>query len=343
MHSLSAKGVFLLDIEVELAWGIIDKQIDKETLKEASKKVRTHLDKILGILDDYRIPATWGIVGHLLLDHCERTSGLPHPEMPRPTYKWMKDDWYKNDPCKTLTEEPAFYGKDIVDRIAAHSSKNQSQHDIACHSFSHQVFGDSGCSRMVAEAEVRQCISLLKENYDIRPKVFIFPRDSVGHLDTLRTEGFTAFRGSIPRVIDYSETDRGIVGSFRKNISLAIYLMSFYLHIPPPVVSPQIENELVNVPASLCFNKKPLIPLHLIVEKAKRGINRAISEKKIFHLYTHLINFGAVPEPEEFIREFENILAYANLKRQENKLEITTLHQLANLCLGHSDVKLAKS
>lgn len=333
MDSRLTTGVFLLDIEVELAWGIIDKQIDREGLRNTSEKVREHLDNILLLLNQYAIPATWGIVGHLILCQCESASGMPHPDMPRPSYKWMTSDWYENDPCKTLAEEPAFYGKDIVDRIVEYTLKTQSSHDIACHSFSHQLFGDPGCSKVVAEAEVKRCLSLLKKNYGVQPRVFIFPRDSVGHLDILRKEGFISFRGPISHSVNYSETDGGIVGAFRKNISLAIYLASFYLTIPPPVVNPKMENGLVNIPASLCYNKKPFIRLSLIVKKARKGIDRAIKEKKIFHLYTHLINFGAAPKPKAFIKGFENVLAYANLKREENKLEITTERRLAEVLL----------
>jgi len=329
MNSLSTKGVFLFDIEVELAWGIIDKQIDRKGLRNASEKVREHLDNILFLLNKYSIPVTWGIVGHLILSRCESGSGMAHPEMPRPSYSWKASDWYENDPCKTLAEEPAFYGKDVVDTIVEYTMKTQNPEDIACHSFSHQIFGDPGCNDAVAEAEVKRCSSLLKENYGIHPRVFIFPRDSVGHLDVLRKEGYLSFRGPIPRSITYSETDAGILTRFRKNISLAIYLASFYASVPPPVVSPRIENELVNVPASLCYNKKPFIALSLIVRKAKKGIDRAIKEKKIFHLYTHLINLGVAPKPEAFIKGLEDILAYANSEREEKKLDIMTLHQLA--------------
>lgn len=329
MNSLPNKGVFLLDIEVELAWGIIDKRIDRKRLRSTSERVREHLGSILLLLDRYAVPATWGIVGHLMLSRCASASSMPHPEMPRPSYTWMTRDWYENDPCTTIAEEPAFYGKDIVDKIIEYTGKKQDPEDIACHSFSHQLFGDTGCTKAVAEAEVKRCLSLLEENYGLQPRVFIFPRDSVGHLDILRDEGFASFRGSIPRSIKYSETDERIISRFRRNVSLAVYLASFYASIPPPVVRPKIENGLVNVPGSLCYNKKRFIALNLIVKKAKKGIDRAIKEKKAFHLYTHLINFGVAPSPADFILGFEEILAYASSKREKNQLDIMTLHRLA--------------
>lgn len=322
--------MFLLDIEVELAWGIIDQTIDKEALRKAAISVRKHLGEILRLLDKYNIPVTWGIIGHLILDRCQCTAGeVPHSEMPRPAYKWIRSDWYQNDPCKTLDEEPAFYGKDIVDKIVKHALEAPNTHDIACHSFSHQIFGDQGCSKVVAEAEVASCLNLLEKNYEIRPSVFVFPRDSVGHLGILRREGFVAFRGPISRVIGYPQNKDGKWNFIREYVSNAVYLASFYLGAPPPVTDAKTENGLINIPASLCYNKKPLIPLELIVRKAKKGIDRAVEEKKIMHLYTHLINFGTAPDVKAFIEGFENILAHASSMREGSELEITTMRLLA--------------
>ena len=330
-----SKGVFLLDIEVELAWGIIDEKINEAKVRDSSKKVRTYLDDIFFLLEKYEIPVTWGLLGHIILEHCECTKGVPHSEMPRPLYKWIERDWYANDPCKNLTEEPAFYGRDITDRIIAHTSKTKIGHDIACHSFSHQLFGDHGCTEEVAEAEVERSIELIEENYGIKPKVFVFPRDYPGHLNVLERNGIIAFRGQIPHAITYMESGGGALNSIRKYTSMAAYFASFYFTMPPPVVSPKKEHGLINIPASMCYNKKPFIPQRLINIKAKKGIKRAIKERKIFHLYTHLMNFGEVLETKKFFDGFEEILSDADLSRRRSKLEITTIRRIAeHLCVG---------
>ncbi len=322
------KGVFLFDVEIELAWGFIDQQFDRNKMTKASENVRRSLDNIFSLLEKYQIPVTWGVLGHVALDRCRRMK-IPHPEMPRPSYKWLKRDWYEPDPCSTLEEEPAFYGKDIVDRIINFTSKTNMAHDIACHSFSHQLFGDPGCSEAVAESEIDWCLKIMKENYGLCPKIFIFPRDFVGHLSILRRKGFIAFRGPIPHAVSYSEKGDSIGNKVRKYVSLSSYLASFYLRFPPPVVSIKKEEGLKNIASSLCFNKKPYIPLGLTTLKAKRGIQRAIGEKKIFHLYTHLINFGEAPNIMSFLRSFEEILAYGNLKKAQKRLEITTMRKLS--------------
>jgi len=326
-----SKGIFILDIEVELAWGIIDKKLNKKELTRTFEKVRIYLDDILRLLDKYNIVVTWSFLGHAILDRCERKKGMPHPEMPRPSYKWMRGDWYKHDPCKNFTEEPAFYGKDITDRIVNHTLNADVPHDFSVHSFSHQLFGDRGCSRKLADAEVKRSVQLMAENYSLKPTVFIFPRESLGHFDVLKKNGIIAFRGVIPRTITYLEPVEGFWNFIRKYSSLAAYWMSFYLNISPPVTWPKKEHGLVNIPASLCYNKKPFIPLKLVVLKAKKGIDRAIKERKIFYVATHLRNFGEVSNTKAFLEGFETILKYAHSQRRKDKLEIATVARIAEL------------
>jgi len=328
------RGIFLLDIEVELAWGFMHGRFDKDRMTRASNIVRENLDEILSLLGKYQIPVTWGVLGHVALDHCE-CANLPHSEMPRASYHWLKGDWFELDPCATLDDEPAFYGKDIVDRVVDFASKSTVTHDIACHSFSHQLFGDPGCSEEVAEAEIEECIRIMQENYNLRPRVFIFPRDYPGHLEVLERNGFIAFRGRIPYAINYREVATGIRDTLVRLISLASYAASFYFRVPPPVVQHFDESGLVNVPGSMCYNKKSSIPLNLVKTKALKGIERAVEENLIFHLYSHLINFGQAPDTKAFMRSFEEILALADLFRSKNKLEITTMKELVEC--GHHD------
>ncbi|MFX1487429.1 MAG: hypothetical protein ACFFBS_10120, partial [Promethearchaeota archaeon] len=169
-----------------------------------------------------------------------------------------------------------------------------------------------------------------QENYGIKPNVFIFPRDYPGHLDVLRRNGFIAFRGPASQILPYLESGSGIWNAIRKHVSLAARFLSFYLAVPS-LVDLREEHGLVNIPASLCYNKKRFMPLNAIISNAKKGIKKAIKERRIFHLYTHLLNFGDAPDPETFLNGFEEILSYANSCRMANELEITTIRAIAEM------------
>lgn len=306
------RGIFLLDIEVELAWGMLDLRIDRENMIRICQRARMHLDSIFGLLEKHSIPVTWGILGHLLLHGSGRESEASHPET-----------------HKSLNDESAFYGKDITDKIVKYVLETELPHDIACHSFSHELFGDPRLGKTVAEAEVRRCVRILRETYGVTPKVFVFPKNDVGYLEVLSTNGFIAFRGPIPQIVDYSEHTTGIKNSVCKYASLTSQFASFYLRTPPPMVKAKKENSLINIPASMCFNKKPLLPLRLVLQKAMKGIDKAVRERKVFHLFTHLVNFGQPQKGMVFLKSFEKILAHANLCRERSRLEITTMRKLA--------------
>ena len=139
------KPIFIISLDTELIWGNIAYPSSETVslMKKDSKKVRGCIDILLNLFEKYNIPATWAIVGHLFLDHCECEDGIPHQDMPR-----FKEEWYSSDPCTDIQKDPLYYGKDIVEKILS----NRIEHEVGCHSFSHVIFSE--CSREVAEAEI---------------------------------------------------------------------------------------------------------------------------------------------------------------------------------------------
>lgn len=319
----------MLGIDVELAWGRVHKKsVDLPKLKQIAVNVREILDPVIGLLEKYSIPVTWNILGHLLLDHCNKDdlSGLPHADMPRPSYSWLKDDWYRFDPCSDVQSDPAWYGKDIVDRIINYVKESKVPHEIGCHSFSHQLFGDNGCGKELARAEIQKSLELLKNEYGVVPKVFAFPRDYVGHLQTLREHGFIAFRDFPPKLYPCLKLERTVTNLMKTYSSLFIQFLSYYFLFPPHVVTPkEAVPGLWAVQGCLPYGKKSLIPLSLVTFKAIQGVNRAISDGKIFSMYTHLSSFG---ENRYMLLDFEKIFSYVSKKRQEGELEVKTLTEL---------------
>jgi len=319
------KGTFLLRIDVELAWGFLERRKTEKKYIKAIGKVREILDPLLNLIGQYEIPVTWGILGHLFLDHCE-CADRPHPDMPRPNYSWFEGDWYKYDPCGHITEFPLWYGKDIVDKIVELADRNPTQQEIGCHSFSHPIFGDPGCSEELARAEIDKCLEILEER-GLRPRTFVFPMDNAGHINVLREKRFSAFFGGIPQLIESTSLERSAPNLVRKHASLGMEWLGYYALLPPHVGLPrQVLPGLWEIPSSLCFNKKKAIPMSLVVLKAKKGIRRATDQNKCFHMFTHLHNFGL--DSPTLLHSFEKILSFADQKRREGNLEITTAEGL---------------
>lgn len=89
------KPTFIISLDTELIWGYTAYPSNEviSLMINDDKKVRGCIDILLNLFQKHNIPATWAVVGHLFLDHCECEDGIPHKEMPR-----FKEDWYSADP-----------------------------------------------------------------------------------------------------------------------------------------------------------------------------------------------------------------------------------------------------
>lgn len=315
---------------MELAWGSVHrKAIDLAKMKTTSRNVRRVLDDVFALFENYEIPATWNLLGHLLLDRCSKRDPdqLPHRDMPRPKYRWLDGDWYKYDPCTDVADDPAWYGKDMIDRIIHYVRGSKVHHEIGCHSFSHQQFGDPECTAELAKAEIAKCMSLLKAGYNISPKTFAFPRDYVGHLEELKKQGFTSFRDIPPKLYPCLKLEKSLSNYLKTYSSLALQLLSYYLLVPPHVVTPkETLPGLVGTPGCLAYGKKSMVSLGLVTFKAMQGINKAIRKGRVFTMYTHLKGFGAYAN---FLPNFEKVLSHVQSMRDKGELVVKTMSELS--------------
>lgn len=294
-----------------MVWGRHDRPYYKKFLWRARSE-REIIKRLLSLLEKYSIPATWAVVGHLFLASCSPEKTIKHPEITRPTYRWIEKDWFYPDPASSVKENPEWYGPDILRLI-----KRFPLQEIGSHSFSHIIFGDPGCSKQCAEDEIELCVTLAKK-MKIKLASFVFPRNSVGYLSLLKKYGFSSFRGENPRYrIPF-------IGS---NLRTGEYFLS----IPPAVFEPKEVEGLVNIPESLYFPSargvRRYLPNLFRFKKIQQGIDQAIKQQAVFHLWTHPTDFA--DDTERLLLVFKQVLHYANQKRKEGKLSVLTMQQIA--------------
>lgn len=70
--------------------------------------------------------------------------------------------------------------------------------EIGRHTFSHVVVGDPSCSEACFDSELKKCRELAART-GVQLQSFVFPKDRFDHLDVLRENGFTCFRGRLAR------------------------------------------------------------------------------------------------------------------------------------------------
>jgi peptidoglycan/xylan/chitin deacetylase (PgdA/CDA1 family) len=316
VNSPLKRGVFILSLDEELAWG----SVHGGSLPQRTalfQQARPCIIRLLKLLEKYQIHATWALVGHLFLEQCQPVNGIKHPEIIRPKYSWYPHDWFLADPCSRLEEAPLWYGRDIIQQIQS----CQVAQEIGCHTFSHVRVGEPGCSRECFVSELQAC-RVEAEKFGLNLRSFVFPRNSVGHLDALVEAGFITYRGNAPSSFVRLP---GIAAGICRQLG---YLLPF----AAPVVLPKRENGLWNLPASYFFPPTHrwwrLLSDMSRVYKIKQGLQKAAKKRFIFHLWFHPFNLAS--QPDKLFNELEVIFAEVCRYRDAGRLDNLTMGELAH-------------
>lgn len=313
------RGVFTLSLDFELIWGTVDHGGPDRFRRACEIEREVVIDRLLALLAEFEIPATWCIVGHLFLASCAPADGVKHPEIVRPSHAWAEGDWFEHDPCGSEEADPIFYGASLIEKIRACPVAQE----IGCHSFSHVIFGDRGCSRETAVSEVAECVRLAGER-GVTLRSFAFPRNSVGHLDVLREHGITCYRGPEPVWYELAGVPRAL--------KRAGHLVDVLAARRPPVVLPVLEGAgLWNIPGSMLYfpmhGRRRYIPLSVRVRRAEKGLERAVRERKVLHLWFHPTNLA--DESERMFSGLRAVFERVDELRRAGTLVVASMSALA--------------
>lgn len=310
------KGVFLLSLDTELAWGGVHDG-SYRARQELFGHTRDAIGKLVGLLERYDIRATWAVVGHLFLDRCEPINGMKHPEIVRPAYRWSDGDWFQNDPCTNAAAAPFWYAPDVVETVLG----CRTPQEVGCHGFSHMIVGDPGCSAECFESEIKAC-QAAAARWGIALRSFVFPRNAVGHLDVLRKMGFVAFRGTSGGWPERLPSPIRRLGSGLQNV----------FPLPPLTDRPRRAGGLWDLPGTCFYLHRQgwarRVPVALRVRKALLGIEEAVERQSMFHLWFHPFNLAS--DPEGLLKGLETIFQEVTRYRESNQLTNPTMGELAS-------------
>ena len=291
-------GRVVISIDTALGWGVYDRD---NTSIQRIDRAREGWRRLLSVLNEYRLPATWAVVGRLFRSDCD-SRHVTHPALG----EWLDDDHARDGRLgrRTLQVAPG-----LLREIASSSVS----HEIASHTFSYVPFGEPWVDRELATAELVASIEAASELPCALTSI-TFPRDSVGHLETLFDWGFICYRGRPAR----PSTDV----SFGDELG------------EPPLSEPHVdEYGLVNVPGSMSLCEP--IPAERrartdaladpTVQRVRRGVDRAVREDGVFHLTVRprdvVTNYD--------IQRVESVCSYLDVRRRETGLDVVTMNEIA--------------
>lgn len=311
-------GTFLLSLDTELAWGYFDLDEERSRLfSPDGSRERTAIRRLLKMFAEYEIPVTWAVVGHLFYDKCESCERCP-------VRSWQGrygsfDEVYE-------TDNPLWYGGDFIGELTAAAPP----HEVGFHGYTHRLLGDKD----LAASEVRLEIDEWRRvaaRWGVDAESITFPRNRVGHLDTMHEAGFLAYRGraALPQISRVP-----LLGKLLNRLDTTF-------QIYPPLLHELPENTLglVNVPASYWMFRMDRrlersldrlgMPL-LRMRRVRRAVRRAAAEGKVLHVWAHPWEFRTEADFAKLAFVLDEVAA----EREAGRMRCMTMGALAHETRG---------
>lgn len=293
-------GSVVISVDAELGWGFHDFSDRPDGQIEAGRTGWRHL---LDLFDEFRIPATWAVVGHLFLDECDGV----HAEHPTPP------EWFEHEREEWRSRPEFRFGGELIEDLL----NADVDHDIGSHTFSHVLFDEDWVTPRVVNAELEMAIEVAKR-HGVDYDSFVFPRNIVGFREQLAEHDFTAYRGHMPGGIRWTASKlAGLVAPSRTRVVDPYVDECGLVNVPPSLYLFGIEG-----PARAAIESVWTDP---IVQLTRNGIDRAILEDGMFHMWLHPNNLTA----EQDIRRMRAILEHIDERRNDSEVTVETMADVA--------------
>jgi hypothetical protein len=313
-------GYFLFTLDTELAWGYFD-SFHPEMFSPDGSRERANVLRVLDLLEEINLAATWALVGHLFYGKCEECAVCP------------VRDWqgkYESYSHVYGASSPLWYGADMIQALLERAGR----HEIAFHGYTHRIFDPATLDEEEARVEIAEWRRVAARWNVRQPTTVVFPRNRLGHLEVFAQNGFNCYRGRQLMPPDYYSLP--LLGKALNRIDLITQLRT------PQVYSlPAPAQGMVNLPSSrglLRVNPRFEMLLarlgleHLPTASLIRGVEKAAREKKVVHLYVHEWDFRG----EMHFEKLRQVFAAVAEKVRAGQLQSITMGALARQILDAS-------
>jgi len=203
--------------------------------------------------------------------------------------------------------------------------------EIGSRTFTHPVM------TMVTREQAHRQFALAVESAakaGVRPRTIIFPRNQIAHLDLAREYGFTCYRTPEPRW--YCGAGE------RDPLSRLGHLADVLAATTPRSVEPVLDEfGMMAIPGSMLytpsFGIRRHIPAALRVTRARRGLQEAIRNRNVFHLWFHPTDI--VVNMNEMLAGLDQILHLVATYRDAGELEVQPMAGLRSALVRETETQ----
>ena len=282
-----ASGALVVSLDFELAWGVRDIFSLDGPYRANLLGAREAVPRILDLLAEYGVAATWATVGFLFAESREE---LEHysPKL-RPRYASKHFDPYADALGGGEADDPLRYAPSLIAQIAA-----TPRQEIASHTFSHYYCLEAGQSADEFAADLASAVAVAKAHGHVL-KSLVFPRNQLrtDYLPLLARTGFTAFRGTESNFLNRPRP--GASGSpVVRGLRAADVFVSLTGSGAVPWSAVKPLEGVVNVPSSRFLRPwQPNSSLEALRwQRVASSMEAAARGGALFHLWWHPHNFG---------------------------------------------------
>jgi peptidoglycan/xylan/chitin deacetylase (PgdA/CDA1 family) len=313
-------GYFVISFDLEFAWGHHD-CFNPRLFSQDGQRERAAVSRLLELLDEYDIVATWAVVGHLCLSAYD-------PEAVYPAVDWLEH--YPQFDALNRNSHPLLYEASIIDLL----QQKATRHEIGFHGYTHQVFAEHRMTASQAATEIEAWQRTVMHQCDEdMPLTVIFPRNQIGHLSVFQRYGFIGYRGAEQLPTPFTWPVVGRV--FRR-----LYPYLSVVTVPQVVVPEQHPLGIVNIPASRWLfgtnrtldRTLDLLNLHTLrMYPLVQAARKAAAQRKVLHVWAHPYEF----QTQKDFDKLRYLLEHVASEIRAGRLESMGMGALAR-CFSHS-------
>ncbi len=255
---------------------------------------------MLELFETYEIPATWAVVGHLMLESCDGR----HADHPAP------DEWFERERTTWRDREDLRFCPDLVTDLL----ESDVDHEFASHSFSHVLFDRPETDAEIAAAELERSVEIAADWGSRSTRSSI--RETASATGTCwRSTAYVRIvagrqpatacgiaRFDDPRPVHAGRADDRRVRAGRRS---------------GVVVPVRVRGPARTVAESIW--RDPM------VVQVRRGIDEAVRRDGVFHMWLHPNNLVGKQDD----RRMRAILEYLDRRRSETDLRVETMNRVA--------------
>lgn len=287
-------GIFILSLDTEIAWGTGTHALARYA--HCFDNYPTLLNRLVGLMDAYDIPATWAVVAHLLIEPDDARALLRQPQA-----------WY--------------HAPYLLDTVCSAHAK----HEIGTHTFSHVYTDDPAITREVWRRELNTAAQIHRA-HGLPMRSIVYPRNLVAYTDTLADYGVVAYRG----------IEQNWYGNRRGAFHLLDRALGLPPPTYDPTglkVAEKLVNLPASQFLMAYDGVRGSIPTASRVRQAKWGLDSAVRRNHLYHLWFHPFNLGT---SERMFEALEHILRDVARRRDAGQLRVMTMAGAADWILTNA-------